>query len=385
VPRSRLEARGYPDRLGRSRHRPAAPDHPAARLSTPPAPRHQVSDRASFLCPTRHAVGTNSNLEFRGEDSNLLLIIQSDPGCRLPHPGTGSVYVRPGCEHTFAYMPGRRIRFTEDELREAVGASRTWSEALRRLGYRPAGGNHRTVQRYAERWGISAEHFDANSVRAEANRRGRIPLEQILVKGSTYTRSHLKNRLYAAGLKQPICETCGQRETWRGKRMAMILDHVNGVHDDNRLENLRILCPNCAATLETHCGRKNKGVVSRIQPQPRSCRVCGKSFIAPARTQWHCSRACWHEQQRREGTALRGKPQPHLRKVERPPRDQLVAEIRQLGYLAVGRRYGVSDNAIRKWVRQYERERAIAEGRDPEVIEIPRRTWPNRRRDQEAA
>jgi transposase-like protein len=51
----------------------------------------------------------------------------------------------------------------------------------------------------------------------------------------------------------------------------------------------------------------------------------------------------------------------------------------------VGRKYGVSDTAIRKWVRQYERERAIAEGRDPTVVEIPRRTWPNRRRDKDAA
>jgi transposase-like protein len=82
---------------------------------------------------------------------------------------------------------------------------------------------------------------------------------------------------------------------------------------------------------------------------------------------------------------MRGKPQLHLRKVDRPPRDQLLREIKEFGYLAVGRKYGVSDNAIRKWVRQYERERAIAEGTDPDVVEIPRRTWPNRRPDDEAA
>ncbi|HSJ18840.1 MAG TPA: hypothetical protein VK920_12170 [Solirubrobacterales bacterium] len=71
--------------------------------------------------------------------------------------------------------------------------------------------------------------------------------------------------------------------------------------------------------------------------------------------------------------------------MERPPYEQLRAELEELGYLAVGRKYGVSDNAIRKWVRQYERERAIAEGRDPTVVEIPRRTWPNRRRDRDGA
>jgi hypothetical protein len=40
--------------------------------------------------------------------------------------------------------------------------------------------------------------------------------------------------------------------------MSLIIDHINGVGDDNRLENLQIVCPNCAATLDTHCGRKNR-------------------------------------------------------------------------------------------------------------------------------
>jgi transposase-like protein len=81
----------------------------------------------------------------------------------------------------------------------------------------------------------------------------------------------------------------------------------------------------------------------------------------------------------------RGYAVPGARKVERPPHQTLLREVEELGYLAVGRRYGVSDNAIRKWVRQYERERAQAEGRDPHVIEIPTRTWPNQRRRDEAA
>lgn len=276
-------------------------------------------------------------------------------------------------------MPGRKVRFTQDQLRDAIAKSRTWSEALRHLGYRTAGGNHRTIQKYAERWGISVDHFDPNGVRAEASRRGRLPLEQILVKGSRYTRSHLKHRLYSAGLKEPRCEMCGQDETWRGRRMAMILDHANGVHDDNRIENLRIVCPNCAATLDTHCGRKNKGVVYRIRPQPRTCERCGGKFVAVASAQRFCSRECWHEEQRESGSWNRGKPQLDRRKVTRPPREQLISEVRELGYRAVGRMYGVSDTAIRKWIRQYERERAIAEGRDPDVVQIPTRTWPNRR------
>jgi len=63
---------------------------------------------------------------------------------------------------------------------------------------------------------------------------------------------------------------------------------------------------------------------------------------------------------------------------------QLLDEVLEMGYRAVGRKYGVSDNAIRKWLRQHERERALAEGRSAETVEIPRRTWPNHRRDEAA-
>jgi hypothetical protein len=120
---------------------------------------------------------------------------------------------------------------------------------------RAAGGNHRTLKKYVELWGIPVDHFDPSLIRRQALATRKItPLEEILVEGSTYSRGSLKRRLYAAGLKQRRCEICGQGELWRGFRMALILDHVNGVATDNRLENLRIVCPNCAATLDTHLG-----------------------------------------------------------------------------------------------------------------------------------
>src|SRR5687767_14386093 len=123
----------------------------------------------------------------------------------------------------------RRPRFTEDALREAVAASLSYSDALRRLNLRPAGGNHRTLQKYVLRWGISVDHFDPVAARIKALARGAIPLEDILVEHSTYSRGHIKDRLYGAGLKARRCELCGQDENWRGGRMALILDHINGV------------------------------------------------------------------------------------------------------------------------------------------------------------
>lgn len=252
--------------------------------------------------------------------------------------------------------PKRTAPYTEARAREAIASSRSWSEALRKLGYCPTGGNAPVLKRRASEWGISTEHFDPY---ASARERGPTKtLDEILVVGSTYSRRQLKERLYGAGLKVPRCELCDQTELWRGRRISLILDHINGIRDDNRLENLRIICPNCAASLETHCGRKNSAM-----PAIGACRNCGGSYRMKRRDHRFCSSACWFDY-RQCTRHQEGVPKPALRRVERPPRDQLLREIHATSYAAVGRKYGVSDNAIRKWVRQYEREAERAERLD---------------------
>jgi hypothetical protein len=241
-------------------------------------------------------------------------------------------------------------RYDEQEAREAVAESRSYSEALRRLGLRPAGGNLKLFKHYVhDVWRLPTAHFDAGaSVRKGPSQASKL-LAEVLVEGSTYPRGRLKERLYSEGYKERKCELCGQGETWRGRSMSLILDHINGVPDDNRLENLRIVCPNCAATLDTHCGRKN-----RRAPILRSCRRCGREFAAKYPRQRYCSHTCGCRWDRAE---IRGVSKPGLRKVERPPYEKLIAELEATSYVAVGRKYGVSDNAVRKWVRFYERER----------------------------
>jgi hypothetical protein len=201
-------------------------------------------------------------------------------------------------------------------------------------------------RRYVDEvWKIPTDHFDPEGVRTAALReRPTRPLAQILVAGSVYNRGMLKQRLYDEGLKQRVCEMCGQTELWRGMRMSLILDHVNGVPDDNRIENLRIVCPNCAATLDTHCGRKN-----RLDVLSRECARCGTRFIPRYERHRYCSPECG----RRHSNRVR-RPRPAARKVERPSYEQLVAELEASSFVAVGRRYGVSDNAVRKWLRAYE-------------------------------
>lgn len=127
--------------------------------------------------------------------------------------------------------------------------------------------------------------------------------------------------------------------------MGLVLDHINGIRDDHRIENLRIVCPNCNATLETHCGR-----AARVHALERECALCARTFRPNFGAQRYCSRACGTRSSPPLG------PRPGQRKANRPPYEQLVAEVSAAGWRATGRRHGVSDNAIKKWARQFEAE-----------------------------
>jgi hypothetical protein len=239
-------------------------------------------------------------------------------------------------------------RYTDLEARTAVAASYSYAETLRRLGMCSTGGAWLVLKKYVGVWGISTEHFDPDVARNRGLSPNQSrPLKDVLVRGSKVKGARLKERLYADGLKAAVCELCGQDELWRGRRMSLILDHVNGDSSDNRLENLRIVCPNCNATLDTHCGRNGRSI-----PLERLCARCQQPFRPKYRSHRYCSRTCGARHDRR------GMPRPGARKVDRPRHARLRREVAAMGYCAVGRRYGVSDTAVRKWLRQYELEAA---------------------------
>lgn len=160
-------------------------------------------------------------------------------------------------------------------------------------------------------------------------------LSEILIENSSYVHSHnLKNKLVKKGLLNYECYICGLKE-WNEKEIVLQLDHINGKSNDNRMENLRLLCPNCHSQTETYAGKKKKQ--EKQKKRLVNCQSCNVSVSNKIFCD-ECDK----------------KIKIKRRKVERPTYDELKKLIESIGYSATGRIYGVSDNSIRKWKFQYE-------------------------------
>lgn len=161
-------------------------------------------------------------------------------------------------------MPKSRS-WTDEELILAVKESYSYRSVLIKLKLIPAGGNYQQIKTRIAILKLPTDHFTGKgwNVGLKFRPKTSVNIENILQRDTDVQSYKLKNRLFQLGLKRPMCELCGWHETSVDGRVPVELDHINGDRKDNRLENLRILCPNCHSLQSTHRG-KNKKVKLRF-------------------------------------------------------------------------------------------------------------------------
>lgn len=223
--------------------------------------------------------------------------------------------------------------WTDKDLENAVQMSTTKSEVLRKLGLRTnSSGNFQTIDKHIKSLDLDTSHFKGALSKPSTRE---WDIADILIENSPYSSTkNLKRKLLKLGLLKNECygKDCGITE-WHGNKLSLQLDHINGDRTDNRIENLRLLCPNCHSLTPTFCrGKRCK--------KEYKCSDCNVSVSKKGNRCAKCA-----------GLARTD----NISKVFWPQISDLLKMVEELGYSEVGRRFGCSDNAVRKHIKKIEK------------------------------
>ncbi|VBB18631.1 HNH endonuclease [Yasminevirus sp. GU-2018] len=190
------------------------------------------------------------------------------------------------------------------------------------------------------------------------NKRERRELGDILVENSTYSnRQVLANRMFSSKLMENKCAICGIPPIWNNTKLVLQLDHINGINDDNRIENLRMLCPNCHSQTDTYAGKSHKNINkcgncnSILKTKDEHCGTCnnknpqqtiklnvcqcGKNICNNAVS---CSQCKSIKERRFE--------------ITKEELEQYLF-VEKLSFVEIGKKFSVSDNSIRKRCKMF--------------------------------
>lgn len=234
----------------------------------------------------------------------------------------------------------KALKYTEEQFREAVKTSDSIREVLGKLGLKEAGGNYQTAKSFMLQHKIDSSHFTRKkNARDALPKRERKSWSQILIKSNMGLNPGQKERLFVEELIPSVCQSCNVGTVWNDEPLRLHIDHINGDNFDNRLENLRVLCPNCHSQTDTYCGRNKKEIVTKIKTT--------QIKTAPIKTEKFCLDCdCQIDPNATRCRSCAGKLRPS--KIVWPSDEELSQLYSTESLESIGRQLKVSGNAVKK-------------------------------------
>ena len=220
-------------------------------------------------------------------------------------------------------------QYSKEELEQIVSQSLSMKEVIDKLGYAThSGSNNNTVKNRIKKYNIDISHFTTNQSIVQRTE------ENVFIENSTASQATLRRWYQKGNYTSYICSICGQEPVWQGKELTLILDHINGSNHDDRLENLRWVCPNCNQQLDTTNGKNRK---QQYTTKKKFCVDCGKEISLNSIRCLDCAN-------KKRAVSLEDMP---------ITREELKELIRTTPFTTIGTNFNVSDNAIRKWCDKF--------------------------------
>jgi Zn finger protein HypA/HybF involved in hydrogenase expression len=219
-----------------------------------------------------------------------------------------------------------------EELQELFDKCRSVTEILKILGFKPYNGNHRTLNERVRIENIDLTKFEENKKNWKTNhlksmRSNAKSFDEIFCENSKYTSfQQIKKKLIELNIKDYKCQECGNNGIHNNRQLNLQLDHINGVSNDNRIDNLRFLCPNCHSQTDTFAGRRHKIIFK--------CSVCNKDIFKNSEKCRDC-----------ENSSRIG-----INYLIWPSLEEVIKLVKTTSFLEAGRILKRSDNSIRKFL-----------------------------------
>jgi Zn finger protein HypA/HybF involved in hydrogenase expression len=187
-------------------------------------------------------------------------------------------------------------KWTNQDLLDAVNSSENITEVMKKLRINHSSNNANTIKKYIENLNLSLTHWknELKTTRAEFE----TPNEKVFCENSTFTKSHLREKIIKYNLIEYKCSICNMLPVWNDQILTLQVDHVNGINNDHRLVNLRFLCPNCHSQTNNYAGAntvnrkkqdKNKYICSNCfsyKSKVSKSGLCNKCFSSKDKYLW---------------------------------------------------------------------------------------------------